>query len=235
MPLIIEDIVASGHGPLSPIFFAVHSTANPGASARNHATYWKNNPDYAVHLVSDWNEALHTVPYNALCWQVGNGNSTCEGLEICEATNSADFRKGIDIAVSVVQERIKAHGWNVSSVKSHLWFSENYGGSDHTDPIPYFTKWGYTWEQFLQEVGSQKTATDEETEENMQCIYQPNGESYLVYYDGSAIHPLSHPDEVEAINMVYRACNGKDIPRFRLGTKEAPWANRFSAAVNRTQ
>lgn len=231
MVKIQENIVAFGHGPLSPHLFAVHSTANVGATAKNHVDYWRNNPDYAVHLVSDWAEAIHTVPYDALCWQVGNGNDVCEGLEICEASNAIDFRKGIDIAIDVVKQRLNARNWGIDAVKSHLWFSNNYGGSDHTDPIPYFTKWNYSWDEFISEI--QKDTVMEEFDMSMECIYQPNEESYLIWFDGCYEHPLSHPDEVGAINMVYRGCNGKDIPMFKLGTKAAPWRNRFAAAVSR--
>lgn len=236
MAKIIEQIVAYGHGVLSSSMFAVHSTANVGATALNHVNYWRNNPEYAVHLVSDWNEAYHTVPYDALCYQVGNGNYLCEGLEICEATNEADFKKGIVLAQSVIRQRLDAHGWGVDVVRSHKWFSETYGGSDHTDPIPYFDRWGYSWDQFISELssGESNPATENELEDGMECVYQPNEESYLVFYDGVNKHPLSHPDEVEAINMVYKAThNGKDIPMFKLGTKNAPWANRFEAAIAR--
>ena len=37
---------------------------------------------------------------------------------------------------------------------------------------------------------------------SMACIIQPNGKSYLVYYDGVKAHGLAHPDELNAINMV---------------------------------
>lgn len=150
MTEIKERIVANGHGSLSPSYFAVHSTANPGATAANHVSYWSNNPDYAVHLVSDWEEAYHTVPYDRLCWQVGNGNSKCEGLEICEAKTKEDFDRGLEIARSVILQRLSARGWTVDgNVRSHKWFTENYGGSDHTDPIPYFERWGWTWDMFI--------------------------------------------------------------------------------------
>jgi hypothetical protein len=105
-----------------------------------------------VHLVSDWHEALHCVPYDRLCWQVGNGNATCEGLEICEATNPQDFTAGITLAAQVVAERLNAHGWGVDRMHPHAWFSRVYGGSDHTDAIPYFARFGYTWDQFTAEV-----------------------------------------------------------------------------------
>lgn len=151
MTEIKERIVANGHGSLSPSYFAVHSTANPGATAANHVSYWSNNPDYAVHLVSDWDEAYHTVPYDRLCWQVGNGNATCEGLEICEATTREQFERGLEVARSVILQRLAAHGWTVDgNVRSHDWFTRIYGGSDHTDPLPYFNRWGWTWDMFIQ-------------------------------------------------------------------------------------
>ena len=142
MVQIKEEIVNWGHGYLAPSMFAVHSTANPGATARNHRNLWAGGWDYAVHLVSDWDEAIHCVPYDALCWQVGNGNATCEGLEICEATNANDFWRGIDIAADVVAQRLAAHGWGVDRMHPHQWFAQVYGGSDHTDPIPYFSRFG---------------------------------------------------------------------------------------------
>ena len=148
--MIKEAIVADGHGALIPQYIAVHSTANPGATAANHVSYWRNSPDYAVHLVSDWEEAYHTVPYDRICWQVGNGNAVCEGLEVCEATNQEDFERGLEVARSVILERLAAHGWTVDgNVRSHDWFTRIYGGSDHTDPLPYFNRWGWTWDMFI--------------------------------------------------------------------------------------
>lgn len=160
MVQIKEEIVNAGHGYLAPSLFAVHSTANPGATARNHRDLWSRGYAYAVHLVSDWTEAIHCVPYDALCWQVGNGNTTCEGIEICEATNATDFWRGIDIAADVTAQRLKAHGWGVGRMHPHQWFSQVYGGSDHTDPIPYFSRYGYTWDRFANLVQEKMNGED---------------------------------------------------------------------------
>lgn len=154
MSIIQENIINYGHGRLYPQYFAVHSTANPGATARNHVNLWSRNYPYAVHLVADWNEAFHTVPYDRLCWQVGNANGLCEGLEICEATNTNDFHRGIHIAIQVIAERLRAHGWNVDRMRSHHWLARAYGGSDHSDPIGYFQRYGYSWEQFINDINN---------------------------------------------------------------------------------
>lgn len=231
---MIEKIVANGHGPLYPKYLAVHSTANPGASAYNHTVLWKREPKYAVHVVSDWKEAYHTVPWDRLCYQVGNGNSTCIGIEICEATNEADFMRGMEIARNAIWEMLIMKGWNVDDhVRSHFWFTKNYGGSDHTDPIPYLKRFGKDWNWFVDFLKKGNINGIEIKEDAMQCIIQPNGEGRLVFYDGVYAHPLTHPDEVEAIQMVARATIGKEIPGIQLGTQDAPWATRFFDAVAR--
>lgn len=155
MTNIIKKIVSTGNGSIfkapNPIYFAVHSTANPGATAANHVNYWRNNPTKAVHLVSDWKEAYQCVDFKYRCNQVGNGNYTCIGLEICEATNKADFERGLEIARDVILQVLNQYGWDIDRhVRSHKWFTENFGGSDHVDPIPYFQKWGWSWDRFIQ-------------------------------------------------------------------------------------
>lgn len=169
MTNIIKKIVSTGNGSLfkspNPIYFAVHSTANPGATAANHVNYWTNNPRYAVHLVSDWKEAYQCVDFKYVCNQVGNGNRTCIGLEICEAKTEEDFRKGISIARSVILQVLKQYNWDIDNhVRSHKWFTENYGGSDHVDPIPYFRKYGWDWNKFINFLkdGKDEIVTEED-------------------------------------------------------------------------
>lgn len=169
---IIQKIVATGKGVRfyypNPIYFAVHSTANPGATAANHVNYWRNNPRKAVHLVSDWKEAYQCVDFSYQCNQVGNGNPTCIGLEICEATNRSDFEKGLEIARSVILQILDRYGWTIdNNVRSHSWFTHTYGGSDHEDPLPYLRKWGWSWDKFIQYL---KEGDDLVTEDQMNQI-----------------------------------------------------------------
>lgn len=93
------------------------------------------------------------------------------------------------------------------------------------------------WDVAFRYVGKSREAIDthdNDEEEKMECIFRPNMENYLVYYDGVKLHPLAHPDEAEAIKTVYRQTHGgKEIPMFEFGTPEAPWATRFANAVQR--
>lgn len=193
MVVIREDIVNNGHGTLSASFLAVHSTANPGATARNHRDLWSRGWDYAVHYTSDWREAYHTVPDNRLCWQVGNGNPTYVGIEICEATNKADFDRGIQIAADVCAQILKKHGWGIDRMHPHQWFSQTYGGSDHTDPYPYFSRWGYSWNQFVALVKSKlnnptanTVANIKKESHDMHVIFRKKGTQELYVADMAA-------------------------------------------------
>lgn len=97
--------------------------------------------------------------------------------------------------------------------------------------------WRYLRCTRLSDEGGEDKSEEPETEieeDEMVCIFQPNGESYQMYYDGHEMHPLANPDEAEAIRMVYRETHGgREIPTFALGSPESPWATRFANAVQR--
>lgn len=150
---IIEDIVSDGHGYLDPDYIVIHETANPGATARNHRDYWSRDDTYAVHYVGDWTgDVYHCVPDNCLCWQVGNGNAYVVGIELCHATNSADFQRVWDVGVEWAALMLERYGWGIDRLISHNDCTNWWGGSDHTDPIGYFESYGRSWGQFKQDV-----------------------------------------------------------------------------------
>ena len=231
-----KEIVTTGHGSLSPVYFAIHSTANIGAPAKNHVSYWRNNPFLAVHYVVDWDEAYQCVEEDRLCYQVGNGNRTCIGIEICEGRNEDEFMRSIANAKKVVMEVLDRRGWGTDRIHSHDWFRINYGGTDHTDPIPYLKRFGKDWDWFMDYINNGEVVTtpgSEDDDMGLQCIIQPNDMGYLGYYDGVNWHPASHPDEIEALQMVAQQATGKTLPTFKLGTADAPWATRFFELIKR--
>ena len=156
MSVIESAFCNNGHGYISSLdHLVVHSTANPGATARNHLNLWGGGYDYAVHYVSDWDGAYQAMHDYYKAWHCGNGNDISIGIEICEATNETDFWKGIDIAAQACAEIIAYYGqqgnvWNF--MVTHNWMRERYGGTTHTDPDPYFEEWGYSFNEFTHKV-----------------------------------------------------------------------------------
>lgn len=66
---------------------------------------------------------------------------------------------------------------------------------------------------------------------SMACIIQPDGESRLIYFDGTKCHNLTHPDQVTALQTVAQQTLGHKLPTFQLGSKSAPYALRLMQAV----
>lgn len=101
----------------------------------------------------------------------------------------------------------------------------------------------YAWERCYRYAGPEREGAGKivdgtengQTEDEMICIITPNDKGYQMYFDGTRLHPLAHPDEAEALNKVYQATHGgKSIPSIKLGTKNAPWSTRLADALART-
>ena len=159
---VTESIVSNGHGPLSPSYVVIHETANPGATAANHRDYWARDDTYAVHYVADWDECIHCVPEDRLCWQVGNGNDYVVGIELCHATNQADFEAVWRIGAEWAAWQLSKRGWGVDRLLSHYDCTQRWGGSDHTDPLGYFEEFGRSWAEFVQAVQAKMNGEDDD-------------------------------------------------------------------------
>ena len=141
----------AGHGTINTQYLVVHSTANPGATAKNHVDYWtrQGNSSTMAHWVIDWTGQCYQMAYsNRLVYHVGYGNRYSCGIEICEATNTADFANGFDEAARWCADFLNSKGWGIDRMVSHNEARTIWGGTDHTDPAPYFARFGRTWREF---------------------------------------------------------------------------------------
>lgn len=229
--------VSDGHGPLDASYLAIHETAEPGATAADHIHHWTfNDSKYAVHYVADWESdtVYRAVPDDRLAYHVGSGNKYCVGIELCHATNYADFQRVWDVAVDFAAWYLNERGWGIDSLISHHNATDWWGGSDHTDPDDYFESYGESWDSFkacvverMQGGVSPDKPTDDETEDKMQFLFQPGDIGMMCFFDGTKIIKLSDPDQMQVIIDCYKVATGKDIAIFKLGTHEAPWYQRL--------
>lgn len=151
-----EAICNNGHGYNSAQYLTVHETANPGASARNHYSLYSRGYAYAVQYVMDLDGSpvYHCMEDNRKAWAVGTGNSRCVNIELCHATNRADFDKQWDEAVKWCGDYLNKRGWGIDRLISHNDARMRWGGTDHTDPLSYFSSYGKSWNQFKAEVAA---------------------------------------------------------------------------------
>lgn len=151
---VIQRIINQGHGYLDADYLVIHSTANTGATALNHVSYWSNNPGVPMaHYVGDWTGYVyHTVPDDRICWHVGNANGFTIGIELCEPAKYTDFEKVWRMGVEFAARYLASRGWGTDRLLSHNDCRIRWGGTDHTDPLPFFGRYGRTWDQFKTDV-----------------------------------------------------------------------------------
>lgn len=152
-----EKIISSGHGSISPSYLVIHETADPGATADQLMRYWQNNPNaYVVHYTMDLDGDVvyHAMKDNRKAWHVGNGNAYTVGIELCHATNQADFNSQWNEAVKWAGDYLNSKGWGINRLLCHNDCRFKWGGTDHTDPISYFNSYGKSWSQFKAAVQS---------------------------------------------------------------------------------
>ena len=182
---VIDDFVFWGRGYNDPQYLIIHETANPGATALNHVSYWSSgNQGGEAHYVTDWTEKVyHTTPDNRACWHVGGSpNSWSVGIELCHATNQSDFEKVWRTAIEFAAWYLELQGWGIDRMKSHREANQIWPTySDHTDPDGYFEEFGKSWGKFVQEVEERIGGDDMRPADVWEYSYKdtaPNGNMY---------------------------------------------------------
>jgi len=214
-------------------YIVVHNTGNT-ASALNEARFAQNSQHpSSYHYVLDGSNPVYQILDDTdTAWAVGAwrgatqyiGNNESISIEVC--SNGTKFT-GAEIAqlTELVGLLMKRHNIPANRVVRH-WDCHSGHKSCPSWYVPQ-DRWNALWRVITSGVIVNGVVMSE-------CIFQPNGKGYLVWFDGTRAHGLAHPDEVNAINMVYKACHdGKSIPQFALGHEGSPWATRFKNALDR--
>lgn len=140
-----------------------HETATPNAPAKNIAAY-EHNGGYKsayVHFAVDDKGAYQIGTPGYRVWGAGSVNSYAPvQIELCNFTDKAKGLKAYANYIALIREY--AGYWKIpltlddsnktDGVKSHLWCSKNYGGSDHTDPYGYLAQLGISKAQFAKDI-----------------------------------------------------------------------------------
>jgi N-acetylmuramoyl-L-alanine amidase len=140
--------------PLKPIGIVVHSTADPGASADDEFNYFNSGYRGAsAHGFIDWNKVIVCIPFSEEAWHaMSEANKRFLGFELCEPSDPSLFPQVWKIGTWFIAGVAKQFGFTVGDIHSHLWVSNTYHQSNHTDPYPFFEKYHKTFDEFLQDV-----------------------------------------------------------------------------------
>lgn len=129
-------------------------------------------------------------------------------------------------------EKLNYTGDTNGNLTMHKWFSA-------TDCPGAYLEGKFPWiadqvNKILNGESNDKNEVQEGREESMQCFYTVDGKGPVIWFDGQNLHPLSHPDEMNILNTIYKDNNGKDMPSYNWLSK-APWHKRLEAAIKRTK
>lgn len=162
MSYSVKQMFISKNRPKEPFTnlkgLVIHSTANIGATALNHFSYWNNaDRQSSVHSIADWigEEILQLIPETEIAWHTGNyqGNREWLGHEMCETNDPAQFEIVWNKTVWFVADVCIRHGWNVKdNVWSHNGLRTMYPGITHTDPYGYLVRMDRSWQQLCDAI-----------------------------------------------------------------------------------
>jgi N-acetylmuramoyl-L-alanine amidase len=110
--------------PLVPEYITVHSTGNPGSTARQERA-WLINPankrTASWHICIDEREAVEAIPLGEVAWHAGDGgngpgNRKSIAIEICE---SGDRVKTLENAAELVAELLRRLNLGTERLRRH--------------------------------------------------------------------------------------------------------------------
>lgn len=150
--------------PLKPKGIMVHSTACPGAMAKNFLNSWNvpkpHNVNVCVHGFLDNTAFYQTLPWEMKGWHAGgSANSELIGFEICEPSNYSDkeyFNIVRKSAIEVCAFLCKKFNLSPDSITTHCEGYMRYGSSyasNHSDIHHWWKVYhNYTINDFRKDV-----------------------------------------------------------------------------------
>ena len=148
------------HKPLRAEGIVVHETANPGGTAEMDYKYFNSDKRNAsAHAFVDWNEIIQTIPWNEQAGHAGSyANKRYLGIELCRPKSYDKdkfmkvWKKGVWLFAYLYVNELGLLKVNKDNLLSHDEIRIRFGGTTHTDPIAYFKEYGFTVDDFRQEV-----------------------------------------------------------------------------------
>lgn len=208
---------------------------NDAGSSNANAAFYRNwlqhhnaeNGFAHVYIANDGR--YQAEDYDNMAWHTANsdGNANYVGWEVCQSMGDREVFLANEQAVfKDIASFMKARGMvpNRDTVKLHKEFSattcphrscELHGTaienvrSYYIEQIKKYMNGTSGTESNAALPTTQNTGNGEIT---MVCIYRIEGNNTTYYFDGEHIRGLANPHELEILNNIYKANNGKNIP-----------------------
>lgn len=153
-----------------------HETANGNSTIDGEVSYMKNhwNSAFVTHFVGGGGRIIQTAPVGRVSWGAGakaNPYAYAQ-IELCRAKDKATFKKDYEAYIWLLRDlagkagipKTLDTGSSVSNkgIKTHLWVTQNLGGTNHTDPYGYLSSMGISKAQFKKDIENGISETPKE-------------------------------------------------------------------------
>lgn len=141
----------------------IHDTGNDQSTLDGEVNFMYNHWQNAfVHAYVDGHQIRQTAPADYLAWGCGSvGNPFFYQIEMVHAHSLDEFAKAVNNDAYLTAYILKRHNLKPQlanthggkgTIISHNGVSKYYGGTDHTDPVGYFQRYGYNMTQYTELV-----------------------------------------------------------------------------------
>ncbi|MGO5165195.1 MULTISPECIES: N-acetylmuramoyl-L-alanine amidase [unclassified Candidatus Paralachnospira] len=138
----------------SPAVYPTIIRAQSGAGGGWYTRWNKPGVEKFAHGFIDDTGVYNFAPETMVCWHIGDkyGNAHAIGYELCELSTASEFAKVWENAVNKYAELCKKYGLSVDRILGHCEAHDKGIASDHSDPEPYFRRFGKSMEKFRADV-----------------------------------------------------------------------------------
>ncbi|WP_117584596.1 MULTISPECIES: SH3 domain-containing protein [Listeria] len=156
------DRFAYQDGVGKPRGIVIHETANDNSTITQEINYMTNNWQNAfVHTFVDHNQIIEIHPTDYAVWGAGpKANPYFVQVELVRERTADGFYRSVYndayYAAYILKKYnlapVNAHNTGSGTVWSHDAVSRYLGGTTHSDPVGYFSRWNYSFNEFFQLV-----------------------------------------------------------------------------------
>lgn len=144
-----------------------------------------------------------------------------------DALASFHFNLGVNILQgSTLLSYINSRNWQAAANEM-----KKYVNGNGVPILGLITRRKLEADLFLKPID--ENITDEREEILMWVFYQANKNTPMRWFNGTHAYALGHEDEVKAIQQIYKANTGKDVPVLTNWTDSSPYYNRLANVLNR--
>lgn len=163
---IENKVVNYGTSKTKNYIVVAHETANDTSSIDSEVKYMKRNwkNAFVSHFVGGGGRIIQIAPVGRKQYGAGgkaNGYAYAQ-VELCRTKDKATFEKDYAAYIWLLRHLADQAGMpktldagskvSDKGVKSHDWVRRNLGGTTHTDPYAYLSRWGISKSQFKKDV-----------------------------------------------------------------------------------